>query len=130
VSRKEKNQGMNWIRPVKRLAIYLRDGLACAYCGSSVEEGAKLTLDHVVPYSKGGTNHESNLVTCCHKCNSSRGNRSWRKFAASVAEYIDHGATAEAIVAHVTRTTRRKLDIAAASELIERRGGFSAAVKG
>ncbi|KKK72946.1 hypothetical protein LCGC14_2898780, partial [marine sediment metagenome] len=41
-SRKEKNQGMNWIRPEKRLAIYLRDGLACCYCGATVEDGTKL----------------------------------------------------------------------------------------
>src|SRR5438128_11454104 len=40
-SRKVKNQGMNWIRPEKRLALYLRDGLACCYCGEAVEDGAK-----------------------------------------------------------------------------------------
>lgn len=127
-SRNTKNQGMNWIRPAKRLAIYLRDGLACCYCGVGVEDEAKLTLDHVRPYASGGTNAETNLVTCCHRCNSSRGKRSWKVFAASVATYINHGATAEAIIAHITTTRSRKLDIAAATELIERRGGFTAAV--
>ena len=68
-------QGMNWITQKKRLAIYLRDGLACAYCGASVETGAQLSLDHLIPHSEGGTNHESNLVTCCSRCNSSRGAR-------------------------------------------------------
>jgi 5-methylcytosine-specific restriction endonuclease McrA len=43
-------QGMNWIRQEKRLAIYLRDGLACGYCGDSVENGAKLSLDHLKPH--------------------------------------------------------------------------------
>ena len=84
-NRTQKNQGMNWITQHKRLAIYMRDGLACAYCGDGVEDGAKLTLDHLTPYSEGGSNHESNLVTCCQRCNSSRGNRSVEQFAAGVA---------------------------------------------
>lgn len=128
ISRKQKNQGMNWIRPEKRLAIYLRDGLACCYCGESVEAGAKLTLDHLRPYSHGGSNAETNLVTCCHRCNSSRGNRSWRKFAESVAAYLNHGVRAEDIIAHISRTRLRKLDVGEAKELIARRGGFSAAM--
>lgn len=32
-ARKENWQGMNWCRPATRLAIYLRDGMACTYCG-------------------------------------------------------------------------------------------------
>ena len=123
--RKQKNQGMNWIRPEKRLAIYLRDGLSCAYCGASVESGTKLTLDHIIPYVKGGTNSESNLVTCCHTCNSSRGIRSMTSFAIAVAGYLNHGVTADHIITHVNRTRRRVLDIEAARELIARRGGFS-----
>ena len=121
---------MNWIRPEKRLAIYLRDGLACCYCGESIEDGAKLTLDHIVPYSRGGGNEAQNLVTCCHRCNSARGNRPWRKFAAKVADYLDHGVQAADIVRHINATRRRKLDVAAAKELISRRGSFVAAVKG
>ena len=56
-------QGMNWLRPEKRLAIYLRDGLACCYCGSGVEDGVKLTLDHLTPHSQGGTNDEEKEVS-------------------------------------------------------------------
>lgn len=70
---RQKGQGSKWIRKDKRLAIYLRDGMACAYCGKGVEEsGAPLTLDHLLPCSKGGGNHEGNLVTCCLSCNSRR----------------------------------------------------------
>jgi hypothetical protein len=123
-------QGMNWIRPVKRLAIYLRDGLACCYCGEGIEQGAKLTLDHLTCHVDGGTNEADNLVTCCHRCNSARGTRSWRKFAAQVAGYINHGATAEQIVRHIENTRRRKLDVPAAKEMMDRRGGFSAALYG
>ena len=128
-SRKERNQGMNWIRPEKRLAIYLRDGLACCYCGDTVEDG-KLTLDHLRPYASNGSNAPTNLVTCCAKCNSSRGKRSWKLFAGKVAAYLNHGVTATAIVQHVETTRRRSLDVAAAKTLIGRRGGFTAALKG
>jgi len=68
-----KGQGSKWIRKDKRLAIYLRDGLACAYCGATVESsGAPLSLDHLVPCSAGGGNHEGNLITACRSCNSRR----------------------------------------------------------
>lgn len=120
---------MNWIRPEKRLAIYLRDGLSCAYCGVAVEEGAQLTLDHLQPHSLGGTNDATNLVTCCHRCNSSRGNRQVEEFASAVALYLDHGVEANAIVQHIAMTTARPLDLAAAKILIARRGGFTAALK-
>lgn len=119
---------MNWIRPEKRLAIYLRDGLACSYCGARVEDGTQLTLDHLRPYTSGGSNAETNLVTCCHRCNSSRGSRSWKGFAEKVAGYLNHGVTGTAIVAHITGTRKRTLDVAAAVELMSRRGGFTAAL--
>jgi 5-methylcytosine-specific restriction endonuclease McrA len=50
---------------VNRNRIYRRDNGECVYCGSTKQ----LTLDHVIPKSKGGKNTWSNLVTCCHKCN-------------------------------------------------------------
>jgi hypothetical protein len=115
-------QGMNWIRQEKRLAIYLRDGCACAWCGSSVEQGAQLTLDHLVPHAKGGSNDETNLVTACQRCNSSRGMRSLPKFAAAVAAYVNHGVTAVEILSHVRACARRPLDITGAKALIARRG--------
>ena len=76
----KRTQGMNWLPKARRLAIYLRAGLACAYCGASVEDDARLSLDHLRPYSKGGTNETSNLVTACGRCNSSRGTRTVRGF--------------------------------------------------
>jgi hypothetical protein len=120
--RKEKNQGMNWISQHKRLAIYLRDGLACCYCGDSILEDAKLTLDHIEPYSEGGSNHHHNLVTCCQKCNSSRGNKNYRSFANAVAGYLNNGITGEQIVAHIDDCVKRDLGIQQAKELIARQG--------
>lgn len=88
-----KYQGMHWIRPCKRLAIYLRDGLTCVYCQTPPTAGwASLTLDHLDPHSNGGANRPSNLVTCCRRCNSSRGNRSVSVFCRAVAEYLNTDA--------------------------------------
>ena len=50
---------------VNRHRIYKRDGGRCVYCGSQKQ----LTIDHVIPKSRGGTNSWTNLVTCCNKCN-------------------------------------------------------------
>lgn len=127
--RKEKNQGMNWIRKERRLAVYIRDGLACAYCDRGIEDGIKLTLDHLTPYVQGGSNDPTNLVTCCSFCNSSRGARDWKVFAKSVAAYLNHGVQAKRIIAHITATIKRPLDVAAAKNLIAQRGGFTAALK-
>ncbi|MGN6556199.1 MAG: HNH endonuclease [Verrucomicrobiota bacterium] len=121
-------QGMNWIRKEKRLAIYLRDGLACCYCGEGVEDEAKLTLDHLKPHSQGGTNETSNLITACHRCNSLRRNRGWTRFAADVARYINHGTKAEDITRHIKRCVRRSIDLPAAKKLISKRG-FVAALR-
>ena len=128
-NRNRDNQGMNWIRPAKRLAIYMRDGLACAWCDATIEDGAVLTLDHLIPQSKGGTNHETNLVTSCRRCNSSRGHRSVKAFATVVAAYLNHGVKPSAILAHIAHTKMRTLDVNAAMKLIARRGGFVAACK-
>ena len=101
--------GMNWIRQEKRLAIYLRDDLCCAYCGSTIEDGATLSLDHLTPRSKGGSNEATNLVTCCTKCNSSRGNRPVKTFVDSVAAYLNHGCDAKDIMGRIRRIRRRNL---------------------
>lgn len=59
---------MNWIRKEKREKIYKRDNCHCVYCNSK----SNLSLDHIIPRSKGGSNDETNLITSCISCNSSR----------------------------------------------------------
>ena len=54
-----------------RPRIYKRDNYECVYCGSKKD----LTLDHVVPKSRGGGNDWTNLVTSCFKCNLKKGNK-------------------------------------------------------
>lgn len=122
--------GMNWIRQDARLAIYLRDGLACVWCGQGIEDGVKFTLDHVVCRAEGGSNKPANLVTACHACNSRRADRRVEEFAAAVAGYVNHGVTAADILNDIT--TRTAQDIrpfrAEAKVMIERRGSAARAL--
>jgi hypothetical protein len=58
-------------RTPTRNMIYKRDGHSCQYCGST----RNLTIDHVIPRSKGGGDTWENLVACCDKCNVAKGNK-------------------------------------------------------
>ena len=59
-------------RKISRRALFARDGWRCVYCGTS---GGRLTLDHVIPRSKGGESSWENVVTSCAPCNLRKGNR-------------------------------------------------------
>lgn len=80
---KAKWNGSKWIRPEKRLAIYMRDSFGCAYCGRDLRQAdaTELNLDHLLPRVAGGSNEPTNLVTACKSCNSSRGARPWVDYA-------------------------------------------------
>ena len=63
VANSESSDGDRWI-------IFNRDSFKCGYCGARPnEDGVKLTLDHVVPFSKGGADTAENLWTSCVRCN-------------------------------------------------------------
>lgn len=121
------NQGQKWCRNDLRIALYLRDGLACCYCGAGIED-TRLTLDHLIPRSLGGTNHPTNIVTACQRCNSARGTRPVAEFAETVAAYLNHGVDAAHILAHIDTTRHRPVDRQQAKDILTRRGGFSAAM--
>jgi 5-methylcytosine-specific restriction endonuclease McrA len=53
--------------PLTRENVYKRDNYECVYCGYSNIK--MLTLDHVIPQSKGGKDSWDNLVTACRQCN-------------------------------------------------------------
>ena len=57
-----------------RFNVFLRDRFTCQYCGTTLP-ASKLTFDHVVPRSRGGTTSWSNVVTACGPCNTRKGDR-------------------------------------------------------
>jgi 5-methylcytosine-specific restriction endonuclease McrA len=59
-------------RKITRRAIFARDRWTCQYCGGGQRT---LTIDHVVPRSKGGPSSWDNIVTCCAPCNRRKGDR-------------------------------------------------------
>jgi hypothetical protein len=78
----------------KRLRVFFNKGLKCEYCEKrglylirAIDRGNAchvdlytdkfelMTIDHVLPKSKGGTNELSNLVPCCDRCNCRKGSK-------------------------------------------------------
>jgi len=59
-----------------RLAIFIRDNYTCAYCGKRCNDD-EITIDHVIPSSKGGEWTWDNLVTCCLECNRKKKDNIW-----------------------------------------------------
>ena len=112
--------GAKWIRPVKRWAIYLRDGVACAYCGAGAEDGALLSLDHLTPRELGGGNEATNLVTCCHECNSARRSLSLKAWMLVLR---DRGVDTTGLASRIRRQVQRPLDLGAAKTLLAARRG-------
>jgi 5-methylcytosine-specific restriction endonuclease McrA len=57
---------------LSRRNLLHRDGYTCQYCGDRRHD---LTIDHIVPRSKGGTDSWENVVAACLKCNVKKGDR-------------------------------------------------------
>jgi 5-methylcytosine-specific restriction endonuclease McrA len=56
-------------RKITRRAVFARDDWTCQYCGSR----SSLTVDHVIPRSKGGGSSWDNIVASCAPCNRRKG---------------------------------------------------------
>lgn len=67
-----------------RLRVFERDGGCCHYCGET--DPNVLTIDHRVPLARGGEDAESNLVTCCRRCNCSKRDRPYEEFSVKVRD--------------------------------------------
>ncbi len=80
--------------PFSKKNILVRDRFACAYCGKIARP---LTLDHVIPRSKGGKTNWENCVASCRACNYKKGARTPREarmhlikrpYQPTIAEFI------------------------------------------
>ena len=60
-----------------RYNLALRDEFKCGYCGEQYQGLDGLTVDHIVPRSKGGKTHWTNCVIACHRCNVEKGSNLW-----------------------------------------------------
>ncbi|RMD78056.1 MAG: HNH endonuclease [Lentisphaerae bacterium] len=70
--------GLNECKPgkvrISRRNIFLRDKNRCQYCGRKFSS-QDLTLDHIIPRSRGGRMTWENIVLCCIECNRRKGAR-------------------------------------------------------
>lgn len=114
------NNGSKWIRPEKRLAVYLRDRFTCLYCLKDLHgaDPRDVTLDHVNADHQAGQHHEGNLVTACRSCNSAKQDVPLTRFAGPEA------------VKHVRRNCKRSLKpyLKLAKALIAGEVGFEEAL--
>ena len=60
-----------WRRKIKERWDY-----ECAYCGSDED----ITIDHVIPRSKGGMDTIENMVSCCETCNHDKAHTPWEEW--------------------------------------------------
>lgn len=97
-----------FVTRLTRLAIYLRDNFVCAYCGVNLASAPPnaVTLDHLTPRSRGGSNKPANLVTACARCNFTRKATSVRRYATAAA------------YARINRVRRRALNKALAKAVL------------
>lgn len=116
--------GGHWIRAERRLAIYLRDGLACVWCRRGIEthDELRLSLDHLKTNRDGGSNESANLVTACTECNSARAHRSVKAWARSLAALLTAGITdPDEFERYARACARRPVPLAEAKRIIAER---------
>lgn len=70
--------------PLTRENVYKRDNYECVYCGCSNIK--VLTLDHVIPQSKGGKDTWDNLVTACRQCNGEKSDLTLEEYGKEIPE--------------------------------------------
>lgn len=70
-----------WEAVLSRVNIFKRDHYKCQYCGAT---GVPLTVDHVIPKVRGGSDSWTNLVTACIHCNNRKGDRTLRESGMSL----------------------------------------------
>jgi 5-methylcytosine-specific restriction endonuclease McrA len=87
-------------RKITRRAVFARDSWTCQYCGGV---RGTLTLDHVIPRSRGGASTWDNIVTCCAPCNRRKGDRLPK--AAGMTPLTEPRAPSPHIFVHVASTT-------------------------
>jgi len=77
IPRMSRRRRVSCVSESRRLEVFMRDKFICQYCDSKI----MLTVDHVIPRSKGGTNDMGNLKTACKSCNSDKADLTLEEWA-------------------------------------------------
>ena len=90
------NTRHDYIPPLNNQTLFRRDGYLCMYCAQRFPTG-ELSRDHIRPFSQGGKDIWSNVVTACRRCNNAKASRTPEQahmqlvavpFTPTYAEYI------------------------------------------
>lgn len=73
----------------EKKSVYAKCNGTCAICGNPVKY-KKMTIDHIVPLSKGGTNGMDNLQLACKRCNLMKSDFSTEEFLDKIREISKH----------------------------------------
>lgn len=92
----------HWIELVSRFNGW------CPYCGEYTE---KLTVDHVVPISAGGTNTIENLIPCCSSCNSKKGAKLLDQFVQYLLDREEAANAASSILPNLLMISSAHFDL-------------------
>jgi len=69
------NRADEWMKLKEK--VFKRDNYTCVYCGAT---NVKLECDHIIPFSRGGSDDMANLATACNPCNRAKGFKSVEEF--------------------------------------------------
>lgn len=81
--------------PFNKRNLAIRDGHTCAYCGKKIATG--MSIDHVLPVSKGGKSTFDNTVAACVPCNNKKDNKTcaqakmfpkWKPFTPTISQFL------------------------------------------
>ena len=72
--RSSSSEGERYCPPLHNLPLFQRDGYLCMYCGDEFH-CRELSRDHVIPFSQGGRDAWTNVVTACVRCNNFKAGR-------------------------------------------------------
>lgn len=70
-----------------RRQVISRDGCVCTYCGDQLEV-SQVTVDHLIPETRGGEDSVENLVVACAPCNKDKANFTYEEYFLLLAQRI------------------------------------------
>lgn len=71
------------IDPDERRALWEEQNRRCGYCGTKIGY-SEVTVDHIIPISRGGPDCKDNMICSCRPCNEFKRNRTVEEFRAAI----------------------------------------------
>jgi hypothetical protein len=73
----------------KKHKVFMKTFYHCGYCGKIINEPSDLTLDHMKPKAKGGTDEMNNLIGCCKSCNQMKSDKTMEEYRKELIKAVN-----------------------------------------